>query len=147
LARAEDTALAEKRKSDEYQATISQLTFDNERLQRALDQARSRQESFEDGEAKRVLDLWSIHFPKMTFERQPARWVVHRNHRDRMSLEKMLVELHSSQDPAALSRGKMQATGEHHLRFRLDGVECRLFYKVNSGQITITKLATNQQCH
>jgi hypothetical protein len=147
LCKAEGIALVEMQESEALHATIKELESEKERLERALEQAQLRQSSFEDGEAKKMLDLWAIHFPKMTFERQPARWVVHKTHGERMSLEKRLAELHGSDDPAALSRGKIRTIGEHHLKFRLESVECRMFYRVNRDQITITELGTNQQTH
>lgn len=147
LAKAEDTVLLEMSKSEEHQRTISQLKLEIERLQKSLDEARVRQGTFEEGEGKRLLELWAIHLPKMVFERQPVSWTVHRNHNERLSLERKLMELHGCEDPAALSRGKMRDTGEHHLKFRLDAVECRMYYRVNKGEISITKLGSNQQTH
>lgn len=147
IADAEEMALAEMEKCEELRAVITAMASEKELLESALEQARRHQSSFEDGEARRVLELWAIHFPKMTFERQPARWVVHKRHRERISLERKLAELHSSADPAALSRGKMAGSGDHHLKFRLETVECRMFYRVRGGQIIITQLGTNQQAH
>ena len=82
----------------------------------------------------------------MTFGRQPASWVIHKPHRDRLSLEKKLMELHSSDDPVALSRGKLH-TGEHHLKFRLGEIECRMNYRVEGMRTTITRLGTNKEMH
>jgi hypothetical protein len=147
VAEAEAMAFAEIEKAEVLKVKIGELASEKERLEKALEQAQIHQVSFEDGEAKRLLELWAIHFPKMAFDRQPARWVVHKNHRERISLEKKLAELHGSEDPAALSRGKMRASGDHHLMFRLENVECRMFYRIKGNQITITELGTNQQTH
>ncbi len=65
----------------------------------------------------------------------------------RLSLEKKLIELSQSDDPAALSLGKMRATGEHHLRFRLEQVECRMYYQIRGQTIHITECGTNQETH
>jgi hypothetical protein len=56
------------------------------------------------------------------------------------------MELHSSDDPVALSRGKLH-TGEHHLKFRLGEIECRMNYRVEGMRTTITRLGTNKEMH
>jgi hypothetical protein len=146
-ANAETLALTEMMKAKGYQAEIVRLTAQLARNEARAEAERQRQNTFEDGESKRQLQLWAIHFPKMTFARQPARWIAHKNHQDRLSLEKKLMELHNSDDPVALSRGKMRATGEHHLMFRLGQVECRLFFRMKGKNMEITELGTNQQTH
>lgn len=147
LAQAAHSALAEMSKSEEHQCEIRRLSDDNERLRQVVEEARIRQSSFEDGEGKKLLDLWTIHFPRMTFEPKAVRWAVHKNHRERISLERKLKELHDCDDPAALSRGKMREAGDHHLKFRLETVECRMFYRLANERIVITNLGTNAQCH
>jgi hypothetical protein len=57
------------------------------------------------------------------------------------------MELHNCEDPVALSRGKLSSTGEHHLKFRLEIVECRMNYRVQDANIFIKQLGTNQQMH
>lgn len=146
-AQAEVAALAEMERSEQYEHTIEGLKLEKEKLQKELRERQVRQESFEEGEGKKLQELWAVHLKRMKFERQPVCWTAHRKHRDRMSLERKLVELHDSEDPAALSRGKMGANGEHHLKFRLDAVECRLYYRMEGGLIIVSKIGTNQQTH
>jgi len=147
MADAENLALKSMIKEDEYRSQINQLLAQKDQLEKEAASARAKLAAFEDGETNRLLEFWAVHFPKMTFERQPARWVVHKHHRERLSLEKKLIELHNSEDPVALSLGKFKTTGEHHQKFRIGQVECRMFYRVERSQIKITKLGTNQETH
>lgn len=148
LKEADDAKLAEMEKSQQYKRAIDGLKLENARLQKELDETKTRQESSEEGEGKKLLELWAIHFPRMKFESRPIRWTVRKKHKDRMSLEKKLKELHDSDDPRKLSIGKMYGRGEHHLGFRLDdGLECRLYYLVERDQITVSKIGTNQDTH
>jgi hypothetical protein len=135
------------RRAEEYQRKFVVASAELNRLEREASQKKGAQTSFEDGEAKRILDFWSIHFPRISFDRQPIRWVVHKRHKDRLSLERKLIELNQSEDPAALSLGKMRTSGEHHLRFKLVQVECRMFYRVSGLRIQIVELGTNQETH
>lgn len=144
---AEELAYEELGRAEQYKKQIAVLTIERDRLQREAAQERDRQASFEDGEAKRLLDFWKIHFPRITFERQPVRWTVRKHHKARLSLENKLLELSHSDDPAALSLGKMRASGEHHLRFKLEQVECRMYYRVNGQAIHIIEFGTNQETH
>jgi hypothetical protein len=144
---AEELAYTEMRRAEEYQRQVATVSAERDRLEREASRKRAAQTSFEDGEAKRILDFWSIHFPRISFDRQPVRWVVHKRHKERLSLERKLIELNQSEDPAALSLGKMRASGEHHLRFKLEHVECRMYYKVSDQRIQIVELGTNQETH
>jgi hypothetical protein len=134
-------------KEEESQAEIKRLKAEKTILERQALAAKAKLTSFEDGESSRLLEFWALHFPKMTFNRQPATWVVHKPYRDRLSLEKKLMELHNSDDPVALSRGKLRKTGEHHLKFRLGEVECRMNYRVEGTRTKITQLGTNEEMH
>jgi hypothetical protein len=147
LKAAEELAYAELGRSEQLKMENAVLAAERDRLEREAALQRERQTAFEDGEAKRLLDFWTIHFPGITFEHQPVRWTVRKRHKERLSLEKKLIELNQSDDPAALSLGKMSASGEHHLRFRLEQVECRMYYRVNGKAIHITVLGTNQETH
>lgn len=147
LKAAEEMAYAELARAEQFKKEIAAVTVQRDRLQSEALQQRDRQTAFEDGEAKRLLDFWTIHFPRITFERQPVRWTVRKRHNERLSLEKKLIELSQSDDPAALSLGKMRASGEHHLRFRLEQVECRMYYRVTGQAIHVTELGTNQETH
>jgi hypothetical protein len=144
---AEELAYAELSRAEQYKREIALLTSERDRLEREAAQQRERRTSFEDGEAKRLLDFWAIHFPRIIFERQPVRWVVRKRHKERLSLERKLIELSQSDDPAALSLGKMRTPGEHHLRFKLDQVECRMYYRVKGTNIQIIEFGTNQETH
>jgi hypothetical protein len=144
---AEELAYTEMRRAEAYKTQIATLSAERDRLEREAFKKRAFQTSFEDGEAKRILDFWLVHFPRIAFDRQPVRWVVHKRHKERLSLERKLMELNQSDDPAALSLGKMRASGEHHLRFKLEQVECRMYYSVRGQQIQIVELGTNQETH
>ncbi len=147
LVDAERKASQEAEKVEEARKTINGLKTECARLQAKVGQERRRQSAFEEGETKRLHELWSMHFPKFIFARQPLSWAVQRRHDERISLESKLIELHSCSDPVALSRGKMRTTGEHHLKFRLNDVECRMFYRVVGSSIEILELGTNQEIH
>jgi hypothetical protein len=99
---AEEFAYTEMRRAEEYQRQVAAVSADRDRLEREASRKRAAQTSFEDGEAKRILDFWLIHFPRISFDRQPVRWVVHKRHKERLSLERKLMELNQS---AALSLG------------------------------------------
>ena len=146
-AEAENIAIGMMIKEEESQAEIKRLKAEKTILERQALAAKAKLTSFEDGESSRLLEFWALHFPKMTFNRQPATWVVHKPYRDRLSLEKKLMELHNSDDPVALSRGKLRKTGEHHLKFRLGEVECRMNYRVEGTRTKITQLGTNEEMH
>lgn len=144
---AEELAFTAMSDVEYYKKEIAIVTKECDRLERESAQLRERKMHFEDGEGKRLTDLWAIHFPKISFGHQPVRWILRKHHNEQLSIEKKLMELVQSDDPAALSLGKMNASGEHHLAFRLEQVECRMYYRVKGQTITITELGTNQETH
>ena len=144
---AEELAYTEMRRAEDYKTQVTALTAERDVLECEAFRKRALQTSFEDGEAKRILDFWSIHFPRIIFDRQPVRWIVHKRHKERLSLERKLMELNQSDDPAALSLGKMRTSGEHPLRFKLEQVECRMYYRLRGQKIEIVELGTNQETH
>ena len=96
---------------------------------------------------KEIQSLWAIHYPRVDFRPQPLRWTAEQDFHARLEIERALRELADADDPVALSRSKMHATHEHHSRFTIPkGVECRMFYVVNSGRIEIRKLCKKKDC-
>jgi len=110
LDRAENLALQEMMKGDEYRKQIAQMNTEIARLRNFAHAAALKGSSFDDGEAKVLWEFWAIHFPKFVFNRDVVKFVVRRRHKERLVVEKKLMELHSCKDPAAMSKGKMKSS-------------------------------------
>jgi len=113
----------------------ARLQSENAELKKNAESTRQKTDFAEESRRKELETLWLIHFPGFAFTSETLRDAAKLYFQDRCKLEKVLRELHDSREPRALSRGKLQATGNDHLGMRLaDGVPARVEYRVLGGQ-------------
>ncbi len=133
--------LENARKSDD------QLKAHLEKRKRDFTEAEMRFVSRRERRAKELQSLWAIHFPKIDFHQQPLRWCAEQDFSGRLEVERALKELADAPDPVKLSRSRMHDSHEHHSRFTIPkGVECRLFYTVSNGRISIRRMCKKKDC-
>ncbi len=117
---------------------IASLEHENTTLQSskaaAKEQAKSAQARADAKEETRRAEIearWGIHFPRFAFRAEPLCAATRLRFPELCELERALRELHDSADPRALSRGKLQETGNDHLGFKLSAnVPGRVEYRV-----------------
>lgn len=110
-------------------------------LERRLQAADTKCESHIQGRSKEIERLWAVHFPRFQFSSVAWRWVAERTLRERLEVERALIELRNAEDPASLSRGKISGTDQHHSGFKLSRkVPARIYFWVIEGKVEITQI-------
>lgn len=157
LRTAETAASLEQKNStiSRLQADVSRLTSESgalaekagaaERktaeLEKRLEAANAKVESHIQGRRKEIERLWAVHFPGFQFSPVALRWVAEKTFKERLEVERALIELRDAEDPVSLSRGKINGTDQHHSGFKLSTrAPARIYFRVSGEKVEITQI-------
>jgi hypothetical protein len=133
-----------RRLSAERQELIANVETAESKTRSAQDQLRHATEKYDasvESRRREIERLWVVHFPRFIFAPKVLRWTAEKTFSERLEVERALIELREAQDPVALSRGKMNSTGEHHAGFKLSpNVPARIFFRVHDGKVEINRI-------
>jgi hypothetical protein len=138
------------RLSLEGTASAERVRNAESRAQATQDRLRAAEEKYElklEGRRSEIEKLWAVHFPRFSFGSKALRWVADKTFRERLEVERALIELRDASDPASISRGKMNGSDQHHSAFSLaPDTPARIYYRIKGGKVQITQiLKKNEQ--
>jgi hypothetical protein len=134
IASNEIDAIKEKKK--ELEESNKKLLIENEEYRRKAEIENTKVEYKEQSKRQEILERWSSYFSEFEFEPRSIRDVVRFSRAELLTVEKSLMELYYTNDPRALSRGKIKELSEDYDHLGLsfpDGFPTRVLYKVLSS--------------